>query len=90
MAEYMSYHLGEEYEGIISGVAQFGFFVEIENTIEGMVRAAEMSDDYYDYEPEKYRMIGRRTHKIYGLGDRVKIRVDSVNIANREINFILC
>ncbi|MEA4988870.1 MAG: ribonuclease R [Anaerovorax sp.] len=90
MAEYMSYHLGEEHEGIISGVAQFGFFVEIENTIEGMVRASEMSDDYYDYEPMKYRLIGRRTHKIYGLGDRVKIRVDSVNIANREINFTLC
>lgn len=90
MAEYMSYHIGEEYEGIISGVAQFGFFVEIENTIEGMVRASEMNDDYYDYEPEKYRMIGRRTHKIYGLGDRVRIRVDSVNIENREINFVLC
>ncbi len=90
MAEYMSYHIGEEYDGVISGIAQSGFFVEIENTIEGMVRAAEINDDYYDYEPEKYRMIGRKTHKIYALGDRVKICVDSVNIANREINFTLC
>lgn len=90
MAEYMSYHLGEEFEGIISGVAQFGFFVEIENTIEGMVRVSEMHNDFYDYEAAKYRLIGRKTHKIYGLGDRVKIRVASVDISNREINFILC
>lgn len=87
MAEYMSYHLGELHDGVISGVASFGFFVELENTVEGMVRAADMHDDYYDYEPEKYRLIGRRNHKIYGLGQKVRIRVDSVNVQNREINF---
>lgn len=87
MAEYMSYHLGEIHEGVISGVANFGFFVELENTVEGMIRAADMRDDYYDYEPEKYRLIGRRSHKVYGLGERVTIRVHSVDVANREINF---
>lgn len=86
-AEYMSYHVGEEHEGIVSGVAAFGFFVEIENTIEGMVRVEYLNDDFYDYEPEKYRLIGRRTNKIYALGDKVKIKVHSVDLQNREINF---
>lgn len=86
-AEYMSYHIGEEYEGIISGVAAFGFFVELENTVEGMVRAADLADDYYDYEQEKYRLIGRRRHKVYALGQAVSVRVDSVDVRNREINF---
>ncbi|MDF3000925.1 MAG: rnr [Bacillota bacterium] len=86
-AEYMSYHVGEVHEGIISGVANFGFFVEIENTIEGMVRVDYLNDDFYDYEASKYRLIGRRTNKIYGLGDKVNIKVHSVDLLNREINF---
>lgn len=86
-AEYMSYHVGEVYEGIISGVASFGFFVEIENTIEGMVRVDYLNDDYYDYEATKYRLIGRRTNHIFGLGDKVTIKVHSVDLQNREINF---
>ena len=87
MAQYMSYHIGEVYEGIISGVAHFGFFVALENTVEGMVRVSDLYDDFYDYEPEKYRMIGRRRHRIYGLGQRVKVCVDSVNEEAGEINF---
>ncbi len=86
-AEYMTYHVGETYDGIINGVASFGFFVEIENTIEGMVRVDYLNDDYYDYEAAKYRLIGRRTNKIYSLGDKVKIKVHSVELQNREINF---
>lgn len=86
-AEFMSYHVGEIHEGIISGVASFGFFVEIENTIEGMVRVDYLNDDYYDYEASKYRLIGRRTNKIYALGDKVTIKVHSVDIPAREINF---
>lgn len=86
-AEYMSYHVGEVYPGIISGIASFGFFVEIENTIEGMVKVDYLNDDYYDYEATKYRLIGRRTNKIYTLGDKVTIKVHSVDIQNREINF---
>ena len=88
-AEYMSYHVGEIHDGIISGVASFGFFVEIENTIEGMVRVDYLNDDYYDYEASKYRLIGRRTNKIYALGDKVTIKVHSVDIPNREINFTI-
>ena len=86
-AEYMTYHVGEIYDGIINGVASFGFFVEIENTIEGMVRVDYLNDDYYDYEAAKYRLIGRRTNKIYSLGDKVTIKVHSVELQDREINF---
>lgn len=86
-AEYMSYHVGEEFDGIISGVTGFGFFVEIENTIEGLVRMDYLNDDFYDYEPEKYRMIGRRTNHIYALGNQVRIKVHSVSLQDREINF---
>lgn len=86
-AEYMSYHVGEIYDGIINGVASFGFFVEIENTIEGMVRVDYLNDDYYDYEASMYRLIGRRTNKIYALGDKITIKVHSVDLQEREINF---
>jgi len=86
-AEYMTYHVGETYDGIISGVASFGFFVEIENTIEGMVRVDYLNDDYYDYEAARYRLIGRRTNKIYALGDKIRIKVHSVDLQEREINF---
>jgi ribonuclease R len=86
-AEYMTYHVGETYDGIINGVASFGFFVEIENTIEGMVRVDYLNDDYYDYEASMYRLIGRRTNKIYALGDKVTVKVHSVELQEREINF---
>jgi ribonuclease R len=86
-AEYMTYHVGETYDGIINGVTSFGFFVEIENTIEGLVRVDHLNDDYYDYEAPKYRLIGRRTNKIYALGDKVTIKVHSVGLQEREINF---
>ncbi len=89
MAEYMTYHVGERHTGVISGVAGFGFFVEIENTIEGLVRAASLNDDFYEYEPDKYRLIGRRHHRIFALGDKVEILVESVDVAAREINFIV-
>ena len=88
-AEYMSYHIDEEYNGIISGVASFGFFVEIENTIEGLVKVDSLDDDYYIYEAEAYRFIGRNSRRIYGLGDPISIRVDSVDMEAREIKFAL-
>lgn len=89
MAEYMSNHIGEEYEGIISGVTGFGIYVELKNCVEGMVRYETMNDDYYNYEPEKYRAVGERTHRIYTLGDKVRIKVDSVALREREINFTM-
>jgi ribonuclease R len=88
-AEYMSYHIGEEFDGLVSGVVQSGFFVELSNTVEGMVRADLLKDDYYRYEPEKYRLIGDRTRKIYAIGDRVRIKVLQADVKTREIDFDL-
>ncbi len=87
--EYMSYHIGECFEGVISGVTNYGFYVELPNTIEGLVRVENLTDDYYDYEQVKYRFIGQRTNKIYALGDKVKIQVARANVEDREIDFII-
>ncbi|QIB69980.1 ribonuclease R [Aminipila butyrica] len=87
--EYMSYHIGESFEGVISGVTNFGFYVELTNTIEGLVRVESLKDDYYDYEQTKYRLIGQRTHKIYTLGDKVRIQVARAEVNDKEIDFIV-
>ena len=86
-AEYMSYHRGEIFDGVISGVTGFGIYVQLENTVEGMIRIDDLRDDYYNYIPEKYALIGERTGKTYKLGDRLTIMVDYVDIDRREINF---
>ncbi|MDD2217608.1 MAG: RNB domain-containing ribonuclease, partial [Eubacteriales bacterium] len=88
-AEYMSYHIGEVYEGVISGVTNYGIYVQLPNTIEGMVRLDSISDDYYDYEQNKYRIIGRRTNNIYSLGQPVSIKVMRASAIEREIDFEL-
>lgn len=88
-AEYMSSRIGEEYGGIISGINSSGFFVELGNTVEGMVRVDTINDDYYNYEPEAYRFIGSNNRKIYGLGDSVNIIVDSVDMEAKEIRFVI-
>ncbi|MBQ1302213.1 MAG: S1 RNA-binding domain-containing protein, partial [Firmicutes bacterium] len=87
MAEYMSERLGEEYEGIISGILSAGFFVELENTVEGFVRVSSLKDDYYHLEKNNYRFVGERTKKTYTLGQQVKIRVVSADIGKREVDF---
>lgn len=86
-AEYMSYNIGKEYEAVISGVTSFGIFAELENTVEGLIRMDDLSDDYYDYISEAYCLKGKRTGKAYTLGDRIKIRVKGVNVENREVDF---
>lgn len=86
-AEFMSYHVGEVFDGIISGVTGFGIYVQLENTIEGLVRIDELNDDYYDYIKEKYALIGRRTGNTYKLGDKITVYVNDVDIDRREINF---
>lgn len=88
-AEYISYHVGESFDGVISGVTSYGIYVQLANTIEGMIRLDSLADDYYIHEPEKYRVIGERTHKAYMLGERIRVTVDSVSIENREINFVM-
>ena len=87
--EYMKDKLGEEYEGVISGVMSFGFFVELDNTIEGLVHVSTLVDDYYHYHEDKQAIIGERTAKIYRLGDKVKVEVSKVNIDAQQIDFEL-
>jgi ribonuclease R len=86
--EFMKRHVGDEFHGVISGVARFGIFVEIQDLlVEGMIHVRDLQDDYYTYDEKKYALIGRRTGKQYRLGDLVKVRVIRVNPEEREIDF---
>ncbi len=87
--QYMSTRIGEEYEGIISGVLNSGFFVELPSTVEGYVAAESLTDDYYSLDAENYRMIGEYTHNIYRVGARVRVRVISADLMTDEIDFIV-
>ncbi len=86
-AEFMKDKVGEEFEGVISGVTSFGIFVELPNTIEGLVHVSFLTDDYYHYHEKQYAMIGERTGKIYRIGDSVKVKCVNVNIEERSIDF---
>ncbi|HHU77034.1 MAG TPA: ribonuclease R [Firmicutes bacterium] len=87
--EYMEGCLGEVYEGIISGVTSFGFFVELPNTVEGLVRLASLSDDSYYYDEKSYSLIGERTAQKYSLGDAVRVQVERVDKEMRTVYFAL-
>ncbi|MFW6238243.1 MAG: ribonuclease R [Halanaerobiales bacterium] len=87
--EYMQDKIGEEYEGIISGVTGFGFFVELENTVEGLVHVEDMRDDYYHLLEDQYALVGERTKNMYRLGDIVKVKVARVDLDERELDFTL-
>lgn len=86
-AEYMIQHIGEEFEGIISSVANFGMFVELPNTIEGMVHMSNMTDDYYRFEERQMALIGERQAKVFRIGDAVKVKVTHVDVDERMIDF---
>ncbi|OPJ57580.1 ribonuclease R [Clostridium oryzae] len=88
-AEYMADRIGEVYEGIISSVTSFGFFVELPNTVEGLVHMNDLEDDYYNYDEKHLSLIGERLKKVYKLGEAVTIQVDRVDIDNREVYFKL-
>lgn len=89
IAEFMSDKIGDEYEGVISGVTSFGLFVELENTVEGLVHISNMVDDYYIYDNDKKELFGQGSRKTYKIGDTVNIRVVNVSIAKAEIDFVL-
>lgn len=89
MAEFMEQHIGEEFDGIISSVTGFGLFVRLPNTIEGMVHVSYLTDDYYHFHDKQYMMVGERTGKTFRIGDEVRIRVVSVDRANKTIDFEL-
>ncbi|MDE5540157.1 MAG: ribonuclease R [Bacilli bacterium] len=89
MAEYMESHIGEEYIGTISSVTSFGFFVELENLIEGLVHVNTLKGDYYNYVPELLSLIGKSTKKTYRIGDKVKIKVTNASKETAMIDFEL-
>ena len=86
---YMADKVGQEFDGVVSSVTSFGMFVELENTVEGLIRLANMRDDYYIYNQETYTIMGERSHKTFKIGDTVRIKVDNVNVDFREIDFAL-
>lgn len=88
-AEYMESHIGEIYTGVISGVTKWGIFVELPNTVEGMVRIADMDDDQYKFEEDKYRVIGHYTGKEYSMGQSVTIQVIRVDKLTKTIDFAM-
>ena len=86
-AEFMENKIGEEYDGIISSVTNFGIFVELDNTVEGLIRYENLGDEYFIYNEEKRQAIGEKTNTIYKIGDKVKIRVVDANKILRKIDF---
>ncbi|QQR82681.1 ribonuclease R [Candidatus Campbellbacteria bacterium] len=89
-AEYMNARVGQEFDAVISGVSEWGIFVEETNThAEGLIRLSDMPNDFYKYEQKKYRIIGQKTHKVYSLGDQVRITVKAVDIDKKLIECAL-
>ncbi len=86
-AEYMEGKIGEEYDGIISGVTQFGVFVELDNTVEGLIRFENLGDEYFEYDPDRKTLIGERTKVVFKIGDKIKIRVIEANKQEKRISF---
>ena len=88
-AEYMLEHIGETYEGVISGVASYGMFVELPNGVEGLVHMSSLMDDYYEFIEDRYCLTGTHTGNTYRLGDTVEVEVLQVNMEDRSIDFIM-
>lgn len=88
-AEFMSEKIGEQFTGIISSVTNFGLFVELENTVEGLVHVSYMFDDYYHYSERHQALIGERTKKIYRIGEKVDVKVHGVNMDEHSVDFVL-
>ncbi len=90
MVEFMSQFIGEEFDAHISGITSYGIYAEIdENHCEGMVPMSDLDDDYYDFDERNYRLVGRRRHHKYQLGDPIRIRVARANIDKRQLDFTL-
>lgn len=89
IAEYMSDKIGNEYDGVVAGVMSFGVFVELENSVEGLVHISNMVDDFYIFDDEKRELWGKTSKKVFKIGDKAKVRVEKVSIARAEIDFVL-
>ena len=86
-AEYMYSHIGEEYDGVISGVTKWGVYVELPNTVEGLVHVADMRDDHYEFSEQTYELTGQHTGKSYKLGQPVRVCVTDADKLQRTVNF---
>ena len=86
-AEYMENRIGEEYEGMISSVTSFGVFVELDNTVEGLIRFEDLGNEYFIYDEDRKRLIGERSNIVYKIGDKVKIRVKDASKLLRTVDF---
>lgn len=86
-AEYMESRIGNKYEGIVSSITSFGMFVELDNTVEGLIRFEDIGDEYFIYDEDRKRLIGERTNKTYKIGDKVKIKVKNANKLLRQVDF---
>ena len=88
-AEYMLGHIGEEYDAVISGLASYGMYAELPNTVEGLIHVSRMYDDRYYYKEDTYEMYGIDTGRVFRLGDTVRIRVTDADKALRTVDFEL-
>ena len=88
-AEYMSYHLGEEFDGIIFGVTGYGLYVELGNTVEGLVHITALKDDYYTFDQETHELRGELTKKVYHLGQKIRVRVADADAVKRSVDFTI-
>ncbi|UOQ94320.1 ribonuclease R [Halobacillus shinanisalinarum] len=86
-AEYMEDKIGEEFDGVVSSVTSFGLFVELPNTVEGLVHVSTLTDDYYNFQEKQFAMIGERTGNIFRIGDEIRIKVVNVNLDERVVDF---
>ena len=90
LVEYMQDKLGQEYEGAVSGITEWGMYVEVDDThIEGMIPLREIRSDFFEFDEGRYRLVGKRTRKVYRLGDRVRIKVKNANLEQRLLDYEL-
>ena len=87
--QYMTQHIDEIFEGTISGITSWGMYVELPNTVEGMISVNSLIDDFYYYDEESYKMIGKDTKREFNLGDSVKVRCENADMDTRTVDFIL-
>lgn len=88
-AEYMADRIGDVFEGVISGVTGWGIYVELPNSVEGLVHVSSLKDDYYVFDEENHRMVGETTENTYEMGDKIKVRVWDVDLSTRTIDFLI-
>ncbi|KRL85005.1 ribonuclease R [Ligilactobacillus equi] len=88
-AEYMADHVGEEFDAVVSSVTKFGMFIALENTVEGLIHISELKDDFYYFVEKQLALVGQRSKRTFRIGQAIRVKLDSVNVEQKEINFKL-